>query len=114
MGLGIWSFNSIRSPLFIASTPLPRKVIVMSWPPRIDRLGCRLRRVEYDFISRTGFLYFPDGHCCDMEGAIDLISEIDSKVETIRTFSGRKEDTMYKLIKGEWEAYVPPDFIYKW
>ena len=52
-------------------------------------------------------LVMASNSCCDMRGAIDLAEQIMPDVWRIVTFRGRKMDTIYKRIRGEWKAFDP-------
>jgi hypothetical protein len=75
---------------------------------RDARLVCCVMRLEYDFRTRTGAIYFPDGRCCDMAGCVALFEGIDPGVRDIQTYSGEESDTRYrKGGDGEWHATMP-------
>jgi hypothetical protein len=66
-----------------------------------------LESLDYDFRTRTGQLHFPAGDCCDMAGAIEVVTAIDPKAEVIRTYAGGEEDPSYKKNVGgspDWTA----------
>ena len=71
-----------------------------------ERLKCGVVSLAYDFRSRTGQLYLPDGHCCDMTGCIALFQAIDPDVTAIKTYSGDKADTAYRKKGTEWKALL--------
>jgi hypothetical protein len=82
----------------------------MSRGKRDKRLKCRVHRLSYDFNTRIGDIYFAAGHCCDMQGCVDLFLGIDPDVLIIRTYAGREPDTVYRFNvgdSGEWAAYQP-------
>lgn len=70
-------------------------------------LKCGVDRLEYDFRAGKGVLHMRVGDCCDMAGCIELFQTIDPHVEAIDTFSGKKPDTSYWLVRGEWKASFP-------
>lgn len=50
-------------------------------------------------------LYFPEGDCCDMRGAIRFCRKMAPNVWYIQTYSGKKRDTTYEKIgTDEWVA----------
>ena len=62
----------------------------------IDKLRCGLVRTrlcpEYFFCE----FFFPEGHCCDMTGAINLAKYyMEGTVKIIYTYSGEVMDTVY-------------------
>lgn len=68
-------------------------------------LMCDVASLTYEFNTRTGTLVMGDGDCCDMRGCIAVFQAIDPDVRQINTFSGRKRDTEYSLLRsGEWKA----------
>jgi hypothetical protein len=69
-----------------------------------ERLMCGVVSLAYDFCRRTGQLYLPDGHCCDMTGCITLFQAIDPDVTAINTYSSDKADTAYRKKGTEWKA----------
>ncbi|HEV2136558.1 MAG TPA: hypothetical protein VGR47_20230 [Terracidiphilus sp.] len=72
---------------------------------RQKQLQCSVRRIEYDFETRTGIVFMPDGNCVDMSGTLELFSAIDPNVCAVRTFAGSKLDTCYKRITdNQWTA----------
>lgn len=77
--------------------------------PRFDaRLGCYVSSLFYDFDVRYGRLHMGEGSCCDMTGCIDLFMGIDPECRLIDTFQKcGKSDTMYRLVRGEWQAFEP-------
>lgn len=70
------------------------------------QLMCSVNSLVYDFPGHCGHIFFPDCHCCDMEGCINMFEAIDSDVSQIITFSGHKPDTIYFKKNGEWKAYI--------
>jgi hypothetical protein len=78
--------------------------------PRHELLQCRITSLTYDFCTRTAHLYFPGLHCCNMAGAIALVTAIDPKAEVIQTHSGKELDTVYRRRGGgaaDWTAARP-------
>ena len=71
------------------------------------RLMCHVISLAYDFRSHAGQVYFPDGECCDMSGCVALFEGIDPKVTIVRTFSGDREDTVYRKEGKGWDI-IPP------
>lgn len=67
-------------------------------------LKCRVNRIEYDFDSRSGHLFLPEGNCTDMQGAIEFFLNIDPDVIHIHTWQGGKLDTQYVIYGGLWKA----------
>lgn len=65
-------------------------------------LACNIRRVNCT--RRAIHLYFPDGDCCDMSGAINLANILHPKVKAIVTYSGRSPDRIYHKIGNAWES----------
>ena len=67
-----------------------------------DRFQCRVRRLEYDFTTRTGLLVMNDHDCTDMSGCIKVFEGIDPEVKIIRTTqaSGRRDTIYLKLANG--------------
>jgi len=63
------------------------------------QIKCGVKKIGYDFETRTGFLQLPDTHCTDMNGAIQLFKAIDSQVQGI--YAG---DVHYARIHSEWVA----------
>jgi hypothetical protein len=51
-----------------------------------ERLGCRVRCLQYDFDRRCGKLKLPGGSNPDLLGVQDLFIDIDPKVETVDVF----------------------------
>ena len=70
-------------------------------------LICGVRSIRYDPASRTGYAYLPPGHCVNMSTTVELFTRIDPKVTTICTISGDLQDTTYRQVDGEWQAYPP-------
>jgi hypothetical protein len=68
------------------------------------RLLCYVKRLTYEFNTRTGRLDMPEHNCCDMTGAIALFQAIDPKVRFIETFAGGVSDTSYRRQGDKWEA----------
>jgi hypothetical protein len=79
-----------------------------------DDVMCRVARLEYDFVARTGCLHLPAQNCVDMTGCIALFTAIDADVRHIRTVRGRLaggtvEDTCYRRPEGgPWYSYRLP------
>ena len=63
------------------------------------QIMCCVKKIGYDFETRTGFLQLPDTHCTDMNGAIQLFKAIDSQVQGI--YAG---DIYYGVLSGQWSA----------
>lgn len=63
-----------------------------------EELWCGLVKLEYDFVNRLGVIYFPEGHCCDCTGCLNLFKRIDPRVKTIITVAGKYLDTRYTRI----------------
>lgn len=75
--------------------------------PWNECLVCHVCRLAYNFVEKTGELWLPNGHCCDMSGCIELFQRIDEDVQKITTYSGDKPDTIYKYNVGDsgrWDA----------
>lgn len=70
-----------------------------------EQLKCGLTKYAYDFPTQYGELYFPEGDCCDMTGAIEFFKKIDKDVSLIVTFSGEKADTSYRKGRDSWYAF---------
>jgi hypothetical protein len=67
---------------------------------------CQVDRLAYDFGTRAGAIYFPDGDCCDMGGCLALFRAIDPGVRLIQTYSGPRTDIRYvKDGHHDWRAY---------
>lgn len=67
-------------------------------------LMCEVANLAYDFDSRKGTLNLAPGHCCDMEGCINLFTKIDPDVQFIETYSGEEPDTVYRRKGNDWES----------
>lgn len=65
-------------------------------------LRCGLLRVELG--QRTVVFFVPEGHCTDMEGAIQLAKQINPDVRFIATVSGGQLDTCYQRFHVEWSV----------
>jgi hypothetical protein len=75
-----------------------------------DDVQCDVRRLEYDFETRTGILHLGSGSCTDMSGCIKLFKGIDPEVLAIHTLSlpfdradpplENRKDTSYIRKKG--------------
>jgi hypothetical protein len=66
---------------------------------------CRVKRLEYDFVARTGILFMMALNCTDMLGCIALFKAVDPEVRRIRTVAGIDGDTEYRLVAGSWRSY---------
>lgn len=77
--------------------------------PRFDRrLGCYVHAVFYDFDARFGRLHMDELSSCNMPDCIELFLAIDPECRLIETFQlGSKPDTIYRLVRGEWQAFMP-------
>jgi hypothetical protein len=79
-------------------------------PPAVPKprlhpgLGCAPLELHYDFAAATGALIMADGHCCNMEGCVELFTAIDARVGVIVTFSGLEKDTVYMRHGQGWQA----------
>jgi hypothetical protein len=69
-------------------------------------LSTNVRRIEYDFEMRAGFLHMSLGCCTDMSGCIRLFQRIDPNIRVIYTLSGSVEDVAYYREQGtdRWRA----------
>ena len=57
----------------------------------------------------TLLLTMPEGHCCDMKGAIRLGMALLPEVDTIHTQAGEDKDTTYmKGADGKWQSVGRP------
>lgn len=63
-----------------------------------EDLVTSVRRLEYDFELRAGFLYLPPSCCTDMGGCIKLFQAIDPEVSLIYTFEGGVQGTIYERV----------------
>src|SRR5262245_48853509 len=61
-----------------------------------DKLMCHIMSLSYDFRTREGKIYFPEGECCDRNWCVALFIGIDPAVLLIRTYSGDEPDTAYR------------------
>jgi PAS domain-containing protein len=52
-------------------------------------------------------LRLEDCSCTDMSGAIEVATRLLPGVRLIQTYGGRKPDTRYELVSGEWQAFSP-------
>lgn len=67
-----------------------------------NRMSCCLRGIT---CSRHDVVfYFPEGDCCDMNGAVEVATAVHPKCKRIITISGDKLDTVYGLEKGGWRT----------
>ncbi len=74
--------------------------------PHDARLVCRVERLEYDFTTRTGRIYFPKDNCCDMRGCLNLFDAIDRKAQVVHTYAGDDPDTRYRRESpSSWMAF---------
>jgi uncharacterized protein with PIN domain len=74
--------------------------------PLRQMLKTLVRRIEYDFTDFTGRLHMDDGCCCDMSDCIAFFKTIDPNVTYTSTLAGARQDTCYRLIDGEWRAFL--------
>jgi hypothetical protein len=63
-------------------------------------------RIEYDTNHGVAYLFMPRRFFCNMETTIELFTQLDPRVHTIKTFVNETADTMYKKIGNEWKAYL--------
>jgi hypothetical protein len=72
---------------------------------------CGLDKIVVDMTALVAELHFPEGECCDMEGAIKFVKRVCRSfypdVDHIKTYSGSARHTEYKLEGKEWKAYRP-------
>jgi len=68
------------------------------------RLQCRVQEMYYNYAEKAGGAYFPKDNCCDMNGIIEIFTNIDKDVQLIATYSGDVEDTLYAKMRGKWTA----------
>ncbi len=72
-----------------------------------DEMQCGVVLLEYDYVTKSGYLRMAEGHCCDMYGCIRSFEKIDSEVARIATFSGESPDTQYYKLAVGWGALGP-------
>lgn len=73
-----------------------------------EELMCVIVRSATCFESHQTVLFFPERHCCDMDGAINFAQRTDPKVKRIITVSGENMDTVYcydEDLEG-WHVYT--------
>ncbi len=75
-------------------------------PEWSEKFKCGVLSISYDVATHTGYVHFPEGHCCDKEACIAFFKMMDAGVQIINTFSGGLTDTSYRLIDGEWEVFA--------
>jgi len=73
-----------------------------------DDVQCFVKTLNYDFKTRVGQLFLEDRSCTDMSGCIGLFKKIDPDVRAIQTIAGKRRDTYYAIIDGEWQARTDP------
>ena len=91
----------------------PRKAVSVSPAPRSNKgehqtrekigkqmLQTSVRRIEYDFITRTGKLFQDFGYC-DMSECIAYFEKIDPAVIRIQTYCGGEKDAYYFRLGGK-------------
>ena len=60
-----------------------------------DLLKCSEARIKYDYQTKVGQLFMPEGECCDMQGCFSIFEYIDSDVSVITTYSGDDAVTLF-------------------
>jgi hypothetical protein len=70
-----------------------------------EQLQCCVRGLTYDFPLATAEIWMAEDSCTDMTGAIDMVTAIDPNAKTIITWAGKKRDTVYMKVEGEWKAF---------
>jgi hypothetical protein len=71
-----------------------------------ERLMCRVQQVAYDFRTQTARLDFPELNCCDMSGAIEMVTAIAPDVRVIETYAGGKPDTVFRRNGDDWDTFM--------
>ena len=69
-----------------------------------DLLKCSEARIKYDYQTKVGQLFMPEGECCDMQGCFSIFEHIDPAVNVITTYSGDVADTTYFKIGRKWQV----------
>jgi hypothetical protein len=72
---------------------------------RHPKLQCRWRAWR---VIRAGELALdmPADNCTDMGGAIEIATVLCPGVRRIATFADGKPDTEYRLVGGQWRAFL--------
>jgi hypothetical protein len=70
----------------------------------IASVQCTVIALTYDFVNREGRLVMAKNNCCDMDGCINLFTDIDPEVRMIETFAGDLRDTLYLRSRDKWVA----------
>ena len=73
-----------------------------------EKLQCEVINIEYFYADKIGRAYFPKDNCCDMQGIIDIFTNIDPNVRLIETFANDRSDTVYEKSCGKWNAMNQP------
>lgn len=73
-----------------------------------EMLKCELNGYKTPKPGRVE-LYFPEGQCCDMTGAILLCRMIDSEVKVIPTFAKGRQETVYMMVDRNREPQKEPE-----
>ena len=71
---------------------------------RDNRLQCNL--VKMTITEDQANLHFPEGECCDMQGAINLATSARPSVTLIQTWSGDEKDTNYLRTGDHWNSFL--------